>query len=84
MRIDQKSLRFGIALALVIALIAAIVPTVIDWYNNPGGVFRGSEGTRWGAVIETVWTWFWPIFLLVVPMTVLIHAWLSRRRTGND
>lgn len=80
MRVSQKSLRFGIVAALLIALAVAVVPAFIDWRLNPGGVFRGAEGTHWGAVFETVWTWFWPVFLVVVPVMVVIHAWLLHRR----
>ena len=79
MKITQKSLTSGLAWALLLALIGAAVPTFLDWQANPAGVFRGEDGTNWGAVIETIWTWYWPLFLLIVPITVLIHAWRSGR-----
>lgn len=83
MNIQQRSLQHGIAWALLIAFAVALVPTLIDWHNNPGGVFRGPDGTHWGAVFETVWTWFWPVFLVLVPITVSIHAWLAHRKPEN-
>ena len=78
--INQRSIRHGIAWALLLALTVALVPTIMDWYNNPGGVFRGTEGTNWGVVLETTWTWFWPLFLIAVPITVLFWAWRDKPR----
>jgi uncharacterized membrane protein len=84
MKIQQKSLRHGIAWALLVALIGSIVPTFIDWRLNPGGIFRGSEGTNWGVVVETIWTWFWPLFLVIVPIAVLLYAWLEHRKKKRE
>ncbi len=83
MNLTQQSLRAGIGWALLLALLVALVPTFLDWRNNPGGVFRGQGGTHWGAVMETMWTWYWPLFLLIVPITTLIHGWLSARGRGS-
>ena len=85
MSVGERSVRFGLAAALIIALAVAIVPTFMDWRLNPGGLFQGANGTHWGVVFETAWSWFWPVFLGIVPITVLLHAWyLDRRSTRHD
>ena len=80
MKISEKSIRTGVLWALFIAFAASAVPAFMDWRLNPGGLFRSGAGTHWGIVIETMWTWFWPVFLLVVPVTVLLHAWWQVRK----
>jgi hypothetical protein len=80
MKVEVRSIRVGMAWALIIALGVAIVPTFMDWRLNPGGLFHGGIGTHWGVVLETAWTWFWPVFLGVVPLTVLVHAWVVHEK----
>ena len=63
-----KSLFIGILLSVGLAAI----PTVLHWIDNPGGVFRGAQGTRWASVIETFWSWLWPALLLAVAVAAVI------------
>lgn len=67
----------------VLAVLAAAIPTYIDWQANPGGVFQGPDGTHWPAVLETAWTWFWPIFLVALLVTVIIHGLVTARRARD-
>jgi len=80
MKIEERSIRTGLAWALFFAFAVALVPTFLDWRLNPGGLFHGADGTSWAVVLETAWTWFWPVFLGVVPITVLAHAWFTGRK----
>ena len=64
-----KSLLVGVLLSILLAA----VPTVLHWIDNPGGVFRGAEGTQWESVIETFWSWLWPALLLAVAVATVIQ-----------
>lgn len=69
MRQLGRSLGWGLAVALVVALGV----TLLEWYENPGGIFRGDTGTQWHYVWETAWSWFAPTFLYGVAI-----AWLAQ------
>ena len=83
MKITVKSVYFGTCAGMLVALLVAILPTAIHWYDNPGGIFRADYGTNWSIVFETWLSWFWPVAILTVPLALLIHAWSSNRRATN-
>ncbi len=66
---------------LLAGLLVAIPMTVLDWRQNPSGIFHDETGTRWNIVAETAISWFWPVAVLAFAITVLLHAWLTRRRS---
>ena len=51
--------------AVAAAALGAAVPTLMDWLENPSGIFHSPAGTNWQFVFDTWWSWFWP---LVQPM----------------
>ena len=80
MRITGKSVFVGTCSGMVIAFLFAAIPASIDWYNNPGAIFRTEAGTDWAILSETWFSWFWPLALIAAPMAVLVHAWRAHRR----
>jgi hypothetical protein len=80
MRITGKSVFVGTRSGIVIAFLFAAIPAAIDWYNNPGAIFRTEAGTDWAILAETWFSWFWPAALLAVPTAVPVHAWRAHRR----
>ncbi len=66
------------AWGLLAALLLAAIPSGMDWYSNPSGIFRSKLDTNWTILLETLWSWLWPIALLTVPLAVVLH-WLRRR-----
>ena len=84
MKITGNSVLLGTCSGMVIAFLFAVIPASIDWYKNPGAIFRTEAGTDWAIVAETWFSWFWPAALLSVPMAVLVHAWRSHRRTTDS
>jgi hypothetical protein len=64
------SLTIAAATGLALALLMALVPTAIDWHQNPGGVFRGTAGISWQPLLETLWSWFWPLALFTTPVAL--------------
>lgn len=61
--------------AALLALLLALINTVWDWLENPGGIFRGPDGTDWSIVAETAWSWLGPSFLYGWLLFAL--AWLT-------
>ncbi len=83
MKIRTQSWIRGLAIGSLIAVLIAILPTFLDWNQNPGGIFRGDAGTNWSVVFETLFSWLWPVILATVPISIVIHAWIAERRTSN-
>jgi hypothetical protein len=52
----------GLGGGLVVALPVTVFVTVWEWLENPGGIFRGPDGTRWAFVWETAASWLVPTF----------------------
>ena len=49
-----------------------------DWRLNPGELFRGSEGTHWKIVAETVWSWFWPVTTITCVFGISLSVAIRR------
>lgn len=75
-----RSWYLGVLFALLAGLLVAIPMTVSDWRLNPAGIFHDEQGTDWTIVAETAFSWFWPVALLVLVLTVIIHSWITRGR----
>jgi hypothetical protein len=68
----------GSGWGLLAALLLACIPGGMDWYENPAGIFRENLNTNWTILLETIWSWLWPLALLTVPLAVLLR-WISGR-----
>ena len=64
----------------LVGLMVAVGMTFVDWRLNPAGIFHSEEGTDWNIVVETAFSWFWPVALIVLVLTVIMHSWISRER----
>ena len=79
MRVDYRAALIAAVTGLLLATVVAGAATFIDWYANPGGVFRSPGGTQWSPLLETFVSWFWPFALLSLPVaTVCFVAARSR------
>ena len=70
----------------VVGTLTAALFAIWDWVENPGGIFRGPEGTSWSIVLETGLSWLIPAFLIVGGGTLVVRiVWLFlyRRRGGT-
>ena len=63
-----------------IAVLVALPPTISDWQLNPEGIFHGPDGTDWEIVWQTGFSWFLPVFLAAVAVSLPIAWWLERRK----
>lgn len=81
----SHSTYLALKLGSVVGTLTAAAFAIWDWIENPGGVFRGQDGTSWPIVLETGLSWFIPTFLIVGGGTLVIRiVWLFvyRRRDG--
>ena len=80
-----KSIRFGLLAGAIAAVIVSGAMTLWDWLENPGGIFRGPDGTRWDFVLETLYSWLLPGFVWAGLIALLGHLALSWiRRVAAD
>ena len=83
---------FGILTGAAVATAIALIVTIWEWVENPGGIFHNAEGTNWHFVYDTAVSWFFPIFGWVTVIAALIHlawsrlrtVWQHRRARGDD
>lgn len=73
-----ESVRRGLLVGAVVAAVLASGFAFADWLGNPGGIFRGDEGTRWVVVWETFFSWFWPLLLLCL-LAAFAFTWRRSR-----
>jgi hypothetical protein len=78
---SARSWYFGAVFGLITGLLVAIPVTIADWRLNPSGIFHDEQGTDWAVVTETAFSWFWPVAVVVLVVTVIMHSWVSRFRT---
>lgn len=75
---------------VVTALVASLVLglavgggfAAYDWRLNPGGIFRGPDGTNWQFMFETSFSWFLPIAVTAFPVLLAI-LWIYRYFKGR-
>tara|TARA_R100001143_G_scaffold31270_1_gene30449 strand:- start:20432 stop:20716 length:285 start_codon:yes stop_codon:yes gene_type:complete len=73
----KKFWLFGPIMGVISASIAALIFTVWDWLENPGGIFRDANGTNWNFVYDTAVSWFVPTFITVAIIASAGHILFS-------
>lgn len=71
----------GCGVGIGVGLAVATVMTTLDWWRNPGGIFRDAASTNWNVVIETGWSWLLPVAAISTALTWL--ALFVRARIGK-
>jgi hypothetical protein len=88
--IARKAWFAGPIIGFVFASVVALVVTVWEWIENPGGIFRGSSGTAWSFIYDTAASWFLPTFIyasVIASIAVVALDGVSliyRNRTKKD
>ncbi len=82
-KIRIKSVYAGVVIGVVVAFFAAALPTAIDWYSNPGGIFRTGLASNWPVVLQTWFSWFWPVAVVSIPIAIIALAYLRNRNIEN-
>lgn len=78
-RASLRPLGIGLLVGIIAGLAVAAVMTFFDWRLNPEGIFHDTGGIHWDIVVETAWSWFWPVALAVTPPLILLLYTLRRR-----
>ena len=78
-RLGKAGLRAGLAGALV-GMLLAVAMTWQDYQLNPGGLFHDEAGPKWDVVLDTAFSWFWPVALGVAAAWFLLALWVIRGR----
>jgi hypothetical protein len=81
-----KSARFGVVAGASVAVLVATVMAAWDWLENPGGIFRGPDGTDWGVLLDTLTSWLFPTFLAAASIALLCHlavTWIRHAAAGR-
>jgi len=73
----------GLIFGFLLALLVSAVPTFLDWRANPSGIFHDSAGTNLAVVLETFFSWLWPLFLVFAPVSIAVIAWISSPRSNQ-
>ena len=77
---STKTVLQGLFIGFLLSLLASAIPTFMDWYTNPAGLFHGAGGTHWKIVFETMFSWLWPFFMLFGPVSIAVVTWRASRR----
>ncbi|MDC0996016.1 hypothetical protein OAT01_09840 [Pseudomonadales bacterium] len=81
----KKTLLGGVLTGSIISITVTIFITLWEWIENPGGIFRDSDGTRWRFVFDTALSWLWPTFLIWTCIGILIYLTCTfARQTINS
>ena len=75
--IKSKFFFTGLLFGAAVALSVTLVICVWEWLENPGGIFRGDDGTNWGFVFDTAISWLVPTFLYAVLIAWLVELFLK-------
>ena len=78
----RRDILTALAWSLALGLVVGLGFAAYDWQLNPGGIFRGPEGTNWTFVFETAYSWFMPIVLTTF-LPLLCITWGFRWARGR-
>jgi len=79
----RKSLNIALLAGSLAGLLVAGGITLMEWWQNPGGIFQTQVGTDWHIVWQTWSSWFFPVALTVLALawvTAFFVFWLRSRR----
>lgn len=70
----------GAIAGICVGLLVSVPMTFMDWRLNPSALFHNEQGTDWNIVLETAFSWFWPVALPVLVVAVTVHSWKTSKR----
>ena len=82
----RKRLRILTRIGLIIAIVLSTIVTAVEWWQNPGSIYRTDAGTDWRIVQETWTSWFLPTLITVVAVALVvtgIRYLISRARKSG-
>lgn len=79
---NRRDVLIALVSSVTLGLVIGAGFAVYDWNLNPGGIFRGPDGTNWQFMFDTAFSWFKPIVLTTFP-PLLVIAWSFRTVRGR-
>jgi len=73
----------GASIGLVVGIVVGLVMTTIDYVRNPAGIFHDAAGIHWNHVFETWVSWFVPVALVAIVVSVVVLFWIARTSSGR-
>lgn len=73
--------RKSLNIALTAGLLVAGTVTLMEWWQNPGGIYRTQGDTQWQIVWQTWSSWFFPVALTVLALCLSIALLVFRLRS---
>jgi ABC-type dipeptide/oligopeptide/nickel transport system permease component len=70
----RRDVLIALAWSVMLGLVIGGGFAAYDWQLNPGGIFRGPDGTNWQFMFDTAFSWFMPIVLWTFPL-ILVITW---------
>ena len=74
---NRRDVLIALVSSVTLGLVVGGGFAAYDWNLNPGGIFRGPDGTNWQFMFDTAFSWFKPIVVVTFP-PMLIIAWAVR------
>ena len=70
--------RFGICVCAIVATTVTLIATTWELAEAPPGIYYSDNGVNWGFVLDTAISWFVPVFLFSIAITMLLAVmrWL--------
>lgn len=79
----RTTFRIALSAGLLAGLLIAGGVTLMEWWQNPGGIYQTQAGTQWHIVWQTWSSWFFPVALTVLVLVwavALFVFWLRSRK----
>ena len=71
---NRRDVLIALVSSVALGLVIGGGYAAYDWNLNPGGIFRGPDGTNWQFMFDTAFSWFKPIVLTAFPV-ILFISW---------
>ena len=75
----RRNWTVAVLAGVLTGLAVAGVATLLDWRENPGGIFHGDAGTDWRIVFHTAASWFLPVAPTVCVIVAIALLVTNRR-----
>lgn len=77
----RNSLVFALLTGILVSITVTGIVMIMEWQENPAGIFHDETGVHWHFVFDTVISWIVPVFLYTLVFAFLLHlVWLAFQR----
>ncbi|WP_339723189.1 hypothetical protein [uncultured Paraglaciecola sp.] len=74
--------RSSVIVSVLACFGVSITVTILEWIENPNSIFHSASGTNWSFVTDTFLSWFWPLLMVALPISVVLSImWFKLKNT---